>query len=233
MQWHAEWLASIGTQHRDLWRAVEAQHRVATMRLADSLDEQHLLEQLLEDSKPTLPVEAEGAPYLLSTPFRYVSQWSSRFRRPGEGGAWYGADEPETVAAEIAHWRWKFFMDSEGLKDTQLVVELTFFQAHFCGLELDQTEPPWNAHRANWRDPENYAHCHALATHARSLIPPTGAIRYESARREYGACQVVFDVQTLSMPNACLQQTWVCKTTAERVLISRDDTVLQFDMPEA
>lgn len=69
MQWHAEWLASIGTQHRDLWRAVEAQHRVATMRLADSLDEQHLLEQLLEDSKPTLPVEAEGAPYLLSTPF--------------------------------------------------------------------------------------------------------------------------------------------------------------------
>jgi hypothetical protein len=43
MQWDAKWLASIRTQHRDLWRAVEAQHRVATMRLADSLDEQHLL----------------------------------------------------------------------------------------------------------------------------------------------------------------------------------------------
>lgn len=180
-----------------------------------------------------MPGEAEGAHFLLSTPFRYVSQWPSRFRRPSEGGAWYSADEPETVAAEIAHWRWKFFMDSQGLRGTQLVVELTFFQARFFGLELDLTEPPWNQHRANWRDPENYTHCHELATDARSLMQPTCALRYESARREGGACQVVFDVQTLSMPKSNSQQTWVCKTTAERVLISRDDKVLQFDMPAA
>ena len=43
-----------------LWRGVEAQHVVATMRLADSLGEQRVLEELLEASKPPLPPEARG-----------------------------------------------------------------------------------------------------------------------------------------------------------------------------
>jgi hypothetical protein len=233
MRWQTGWLASIAGQRRDLWRGVEAQHRVATMRLADSLEEQELLEQLLEDSKPALPPEGHGLHFLLSTPFRYVSQWPSRFRRSGEGGAWYGADEPATVAAELAHWRWKFFMDSEGLRREQLVAELTFFQARFKGPELDLTQPPWDALRADWRHPEDYAPCQALAAKVRALAPPAAAIRYESARREHGVCQVVFDVKALSVPHPDLQQTWVCKTTATRVLFSHDRQALQFDMPES
>ncbi|WP_234002599.1 hypothetical protein [Sphingopyxis sp. MG] len=39
-----------------LWRIVEAQHRISTNRLAAGADDQALLEQLVEEVKPTLPV---------------------------------------------------------------------------------------------------------------------------------------------------------------------------------
>ncbi len=233
MLWKHEWLATVAGGQRELWRGVESQHRVATMRLVDDLDEQQLLEQLLEQSKPKPPPQAAGAHYLLSTPFRYASAWPSRFRRPHEPGAWYGADEPATVAAEVAHWRWRFFVDSEGLRNEQLVTEHTFFEARFDGSELDLTQSPWAEHRSAWRHPQDYLHCQALATHLRGLAPPVQSIRYESARREAGNCQVVFDVRALSLPSRCLQQTWICKTTRGRVLFSHDAQTLQFEMPLA
>ncbi len=51
------------------WRAVEAQHRVATLRLVDTLDEQALLAEILEASKPRLPPAYRALHHLLSTPF--------------------------------------------------------------------------------------------------------------------------------------------------------------------
>ena len=48
-----------------LWRAVEAQHVVSTMALVDTLDEQHVLERLLEASKPPVPAARRRLHYLL------------------------------------------------------------------------------------------------------------------------------------------------------------------------
>ena len=79
--WRDEWFAdSVRPASALLWRGVEAQHKVATMRLVDSLDDQAELERLLEASKPPLPPAAQGLHYLLSTPFRYRSPHPSRFR---------------------------------------------------------------------------------------------------------------------------------------------------------
>jgi hypothetical protein len=41
---------------------------------------------------------------------------------------------------------------------------------------------------------------------------------------------VVFDVRSLRRPRPHLQQTWTCKTTKTRVLLSHDADRLQFDM---
>jgi hypothetical protein len=124
-------------------------------------------------------------------------------------------------------------MDSEGLRGEQLVAELTFFRARFAGPELDLTQSPWSALRADWRHPEDYGACQSLAARVRSLTPPAAAIRYESARREHGLCEAVFDVRALSLPHPSLQQTWVCKTTAARVLFWHDRQALQFEMAES
>lgn len=229
--WEAAWFATAAPAQRDLWRGVEAQHQVATMRLVDDLHDQELLEQVLEASKPPLPPGCAGLPYLIATPFRYASPWPSRFRLPEQPGAWYGADDPQTVAAELAYWRWRFFMDSDGLRGEQVVTELTFFQARFAGLELDLTVPPWSARREAWRDPGDYTACHRLATAARERDPPPAAIRYESARREGGWCNVVFDPAALRILQPHLQQTWVCKTTEDRVLLVHGSDRLEFRQP--
>jgi hypothetical protein len=230
MAWDPQWLGQGKPRQRDLWRGVEAQHRVATLRLVDDHEEQALLEQLLEASKPPAPPSAQGRSFLLFTPFRYASPCPSRFRLASHPGAWYGADEPVTVAAEIAHWRRRFFSDSNGLREQQVLVEFTFFQARFRGIELDITQPPWSAQRDAWRHPGDYATCHELATQARAAQPPIEAIRYESARREGGLCQVVFALEALSIANPGMQQTWTCKMTRQRILMSHDQERLQFDM---
>lgn len=216
---------------RAWWRGVEAQHRVATLRLVDDIEEQRILEELLESSKPPVPPSAEGAHWLIFTPFRYPSPWASRFRRGGEPGLWYGADSPETVAAELAHWRWRFVTDSDGLRQQPVLTEHTFYRARFVGRELDLMTGPWSKHRARWRDPDDYSDCQALGEAVRDQLDaptPIAAIRYESARRETAACVAVFDPRSLRLDTPARQQTWSCKASADRVLFVRDEERLEY-----
>lgn len=226
--WQDDWLDAARPARRKLWRGVEAQHRVATMRLVDNLAEQLLLEQLLEASKPPLPPEAQRLHYLLATPFRYASPFASRFREPHQPGIWYGAEDPHTVAAELAWWRWKFLVESDGLRDAEVVTEHTFFQAQFKGTELDLTLPPWTALRASLRDGDDYATCHRLAHALRERAEPPAALRYESARREGSTCHAVLEPRALSLPASHPQQTWICKTTRRLVMFLHDEDALEY-----
>lgn len=227
--WQDDWFAGARPARRKLWRGVEAQHRVATMRLVDNLVEQELLERLIEDSKPPLPPECAGLHYLLATPFRYASPIASRYRQPDAPGVWYGAEEAETVAAELAYWRWKFLVESDGLRAEQLVTEHTFFQAQFRGLELDLTAQPWAGLRKLLRDGADYSVCHALADAVRERpAPAIAAVHYESARREGGLCEAVLVARSLSLPSLHLQQTWTCKTTRHLVMFLHEADALEY-----
>src|SRR5262249_9650428 len=77
------------------WRLVEAQHRVSTLKLVDTVEEQALLEEQIQATKPPLPAGAERLHYLLATPFRYGAPYpvGSRFRRAGfTDGVFYAAE---------------------------------------------------------------------------------------------------------------------------------------------
>ena len=57
--WKAAWFETgVRARSAALWRGVEAQHIVSTMRLADNAAEQRVLEELLETSKPAVPPDA-------------------------------------------------------------------------------------------------------------------------------------------------------------------------------
>ena len=60
------------------WRLIEAQHRVSTLKLVDTLEEQSTLEDLIEQTKPAIPVDCRHLDYLLATPFRYAPPVSER-----------------------------------------------------------------------------------------------------------------------------------------------------------
>lgn len=203
------------------WRAVEAQHVVATMRLVDSLQEQAVLEQLLEKSKPALPRDTAGHHYLLSTPFRYRPLHGSRFRRAQTLGIWYGAASVKTACTEVAYWRWRFLNDSTGLQSQELLTEHTVFAAEVEGKTLDLTTDPWVQARALWTDRVNYTDTQALADTAREQ--GVQWLRYESVRDQGGECCAVFSVQALVAVDISSQQTWHFRTTRNGVRMVHDE----------
>ncbi len=179
--WTPAAVASEGRHWQgQLWRAVEAQHRVSTLRLVDTLAEQAQLESLLETSKPALPA-GSARHYLLLTPFRYPSMYpgGSRFRAATDPGVFYGADEQRTACAELGYWRWRFLMDSPALERLASLPH-TLFLAAAAGLALDLAQPPFVQASARWMAPQDYAACQQMAGLARGA--GIGVIRYRSVR---------------------------------------------------
>ncbi len=224
--WPPEWLTDTARPRSSLlWRGVEAQHVVATMRLVDTLDEQAVLERLLEDSKPALPPlpQPTALPphYLLSTPFRYRSPFPSRFRRPHHASIWYGAETLRAAAAEVAYLRWRFIVDSDGLRQGELHTEHSFFQARVSGLAIDLSAPPWDGLARLWTQDRDYSATHALADAAR--VAGLQWLRYASVREPGGHCGAVFALQSLALHAPHWPQTWHCKTTAHSVWLVREE----------
>ncbi len=174
------------------WRAVEAQHQVATMGLVGgNLLKQTLLESILDESKPALPPNAQGLHWLLSTPFRYwPSPGGSRFRRREDPGVFYGAADRETACAESGYWRYRFWMDSEFLQDKSKSVAITLFEFHAgTQLSIDLREPPFVQDRQVWREPVSYTATQDLADQVRQ--EKIEIVHYESARLEGGHCMAI------------------------------------------
>ena len=90
-------------------RVVESQETVATLMLVDNRDEQQVLEDLLEGSKPPLAADLRDLHYLLAAPFRYPPlAHGSRFGARHERGIFYGSTRVETALGECAFYRLLF-----------------------------------------------------------------------------------------------------------------------------
>src|SRR5687767_1546915 len=152
----SEALASSGP----CWRAVEAQHRVSTSRLTDSLAEQDRLEALIEAAKPKVPEECQHLHYLLFTPFRYGAPYpkGSRFRRAGlTPGLFYGSETPETSVTEAAFSRLLFFAESPSTPWPTTAAQFTAFCVEMVtGKTIDLSLPPFRTMRATWMHPTDY-----------------------------------------------------------------------------
>lgn len=192
------------------WRFVEAQHRVSTLKLVDSLAEQAALEDILEDTKPPLPESCRGLDYLLSTPFRYRPYpFGSRFRRAGPTlGVWYGAERPETAAAEMVFYRFVFYAESPETPFPDDAAEYTAFCADISTPALlDLTRGALAADRARWQHLTDYAACQGLADAAREI--GAEGLRYTSVRDpEGGANLAVLECRAFAAPLPLDRQTW-------------------------
>jgi hypothetical protein len=196
---------------RRVWRLVEAQHHVSTLKLVDSLAEQSALENLIEKAKPLVPVECRGLHYLLSTPFRYDAPYpvGSRFRRAGRtAGVFYAAESPETAVAEMAFYRLLFFAESPLTPWPVNPAEYTAFSvAVRTERLLDLTSAPLAADSNLWRDPVEYAPCQALADAVREASAE--ALRYQSIRDPEGRAAVaVLTCAAFAKPQPLDRQTW-------------------------
>lgn len=174
-----------------LWRLVESQSHVATLRLVDDLDEQALLEAELDRSKIAVPAACAGLHYLLSTPFRYAPYpGGSRFRRARQPeGCFYAAEHAETAVAEACFYLLLFFLDAPGARRPDDPVERTAFRVPGrTERALDLTAPPLDRDAATWLHPTDYAPCQDFADRARQ--EGAEAIRYRSVRDAEGRANI-------------------------------------------
>ena len=220
--WNPDWVREFTADlHMPAFRMVETQYIAATMRLVDSADEQQMLEDMLETSKPPLPPQASGLHYLLAAPFRYVPQTGSRFRAVNSPGIWYGADDAYCACAEIAYWRQRFLLDSVGLMKQSISTEHSMYEAMVQGCALDLLSHPWVLAHKQWMHPSDYTETQKLATLVRDSLTEVTWIRYASVRASDHVCAAVFDPRSLTMvtPDGRYEQ-WHCHTTADRVTLS-------------
>ncbi|MDQ2067537.1 RES family NAD+ phosphorylase [Xinfangfangia sp. CPCC 101601] len=202
--------SEIAPGHGQAWRFVEAQHRVSTLKLIDTLAEQAALEAILETSKPPLPPECAGLDYLFTTPFRYRPYPAgSRFRRAGlTPGVWYGAEAAETAAAEMVFYRFLFYAESPGTPFPDDAAEYTAFAADWASAQvIDLTKGALAQDQALWGELVNYEPCQRLAESARAI--GTGVIRYTSVRDPAGGTNLALLTCTaFAKPQPVERQSW-------------------------
>jgi hypothetical protein len=191
-----------------------------------NVEEQLVLERLLDQSKPPLPLDTSGLHYLLATPFRYSSPIGSRFREPAESGIWYGAEAQRTACAELGYWRWRFLIDSDALQ-TLGPSPQTVFRAGIDGRLVDLTQPPFKRARAQWTHPDDYAPSQGFARVARQAN--IDAIRYESVRDpKHGAAVAV--LRPCFKPRKPLEQhTWLLTVRRGAVVWQREGETFEFE----
>ncbi|MFP6848042.1 MAG: RES family NAD+ phosphorylase [Pseudomonas sp.] len=216
---HCQGPAQIKPLRGRLVRLVESQAQVATLQLVDTLAEQALLEELLETSKPPLPLSAEPLHYLLKTPFRYPPlRWGSRFGSVHEPSLFYGALRIETAMAEAAYYR---FLLWDGMSvappSGRILSEHCTFEARYQverGVQLQR--PPFNEYQAQLCHASAYQPCQALGASMR--VEGVEAFEYRSAR-----CPLKGNNVALFIPGALAEKrprnllSWLCETTSEYV----------------
>ena len=233
--WTPAALSSELTAYRGRgWRLVEAQHRVSTLKLVDTLAEQQLLEALIDATKPPVPPECAGLDYLLATPFRYDAVYpaGSRFRRAGRTpGVFYAAEAPETAVAEMAFHRLLFYAESPETPWPAGVADYTAFAAQFAtDRRLDLGAPPLDRDQAFWRDFCDYRACQDFGDAARAA----GAelIRYVSVRDPaHGSNLAALTCGVFAAPAPVDRQTWWLRLGPHGVqaLCEFPKTAMEFD----
>lgn len=218
-------LASEARPYRNsVWRVVEAQHRIPTRRLTDSLEEQADLERMIERTKPKIPSSCAHLHYLLFTPFRYEPyERGSRFRRARQReGCLYASEQVDTAIAETAFYRLLFTIESPKAPLPPRPLEHTVFAVRCATMRaIDLTASPFDRDTSRWTDRVDYAGCQALADQARTA--GVELIRYRSVRDAMGRANVaVLSPAAFAETRPSAEETWSIFPRADRVQIWRE-----------
>lgn len=206
--------------HARVIRVVEAQHRIATNRLARDARDQAVLEALADEVKPRLPDAARTLPWLLAAPFRYGYGRPSRFR-PADSwpGILYAAEDVETAVTEAAWWRLVGFARSPGFRRPRTPTPMSAFSVRVrTARALDLTHAPLAA-PGRWTHPDDYTATQALGTAARAA--GIAAIRAPSARAPDGVNVAVLDPAAL-VPPPRPHSSWAFVADGDTLLATRE-----------
>ena len=230
MSTHSELKSNLINFKGDAWRVVEGQYVASTMKLANSLEDQEILEDMLEVTKPPFPEEAERFDYLLATPFRYYPYpEGSRFRRAGQrDGVFYSSLTPYTALAELAFYRLLFWSHAEGARYPDAACEHTAFQVPVeTDRAIDLTKPPFDT-QPELLNKSDYTETQALADIARNEgveVIISQSVRCPAAGKNIN----VFSLNALKAKSAKQRRTWTLFTRPDRVIVTSDFPKISYE----
>jgi len=224
------WNRCAGVNHTNkisgtLYRLVESQEQVATMGYVDTLDEQALLEEMLEQAKPVYLEGMQDYHYLLTTPFRYPPlQWGSRFGRVNEPSLFYAGCSPSVTLAESAYYRFIFLYSMEGVtEEGKIRSEHSMFSVDYqtdIGVKLGSS--PFNQYRTELTDPQDYSHSQQLGSDMRGA--GIEAFEYESARDPNNdTCVALYNTSPFCQHSPKNITQWLCETSLNEVSFKQLD----------
>lgn len=219
-----------------LWRLVESQEQIATLSYVDTLEEQALLEQMLEQVKPPYPVESDRFHYLLKTPFRYPPlEWGSRFGTKSEPSLMYGGLSVSATLAESAYYRFVFLRSMGVIEDSRsITTQHTLFSVNYktnVGVQLQCY--PFVQYASRLTHPKNYTVTQQLGTKMRDS--GVQVFEYQSARDvEKNICVGIFDIAALATSQPEEMQPWLCQTNTTMVTFkdNNQQTLYQFPLDD-
>lgn len=204
-----------------VWRMVETQETAASLKLVDSMEEQGVLEQLLDEVKPPYRPGTEGMHYLLKTAFRYPPlQYGSRFGTRLMPSFFYASEDYETVLAETAYYRFVFLDHmqesySGGFDSNHSLFSVSLKASH-C---LDLCAARYAPIKPQVVDPQGYAFCQSVGDWAVNQAD-VELIRYPSARRATGINVAVAEPESIRSKAPNSRQSWLCRTTTQKISFS-------------
>jgi hypothetical protein len=189
------------------------------MQVVDTLEEQSLLEDIIESSKPPLTKQADksGRHYLFKTPFRYPPlKYGSRFGRQYQPSLFYASHTIKSALYESAFYSF-YFMSRTEIPFTGVITnKKTSFTANVVTnnyVDLCLINEP-DLQRA-LQHKSDYSYPHKIGTYMRDK--GVEAFSYYSAREDGGKHIGVFYLDTINgVPEN--ERQWQIKQTPDRLL---------------
>ncbi len=212
-----------------VWRVVESQESAATTTLTASQAEQSRLEELLDGSKPSIPVEASHLSYLLLTPFRYPPlEYGSRFGSQYERGIFYASTSLRSAFAESAVYLWLFRGGPNELGPlAEIRDERTSFSARIStDAALDLSAAHFNGIRREVTRPDSWSRAQELGHAAREA--GAQALWYPSCRAP-GNNVAVLEPAAFASAKELNTRTWHVVLNADRCWFGRQGRGMAYE----
>ncbi|WP_367607648.1 RES family NAD+ phosphorylase [Legionella sp. W05-934-2] len=206
-------------------RVVEDQEKAATLSLVKNIDEQGVLEDLLEQTKPKKPKGYDDLDYLLITPFRYPPlKYGSRFGSSLEPSLFYGSLNVSTALAETAYYRFVFMA---GMQEPYADTILTRFSSYKVGIKTAHgiflNKPPFEPYHHIITSPKYYADTQELGNSMRHA--KLEAFQFVSARDpKKGLNIALFSPKAFQSKKPISIEHWICNITNQDIGFISNDT---------
>ena len=219
-----------------LYRVVESQEQVATTLITDSQEEQLLLEELLEDSKPVQESSLAERHYLIKTPFRYPPlKYGSRFGTVWEPALFYGSQTVECALAEVAYYRFVFLSHTaDSAKLTKHHIQ-SYHSSFYVNTQSDKAiqlnQLPFIEHDEALTSVDSYQHTQQLGKAMRDS--EVEMFSFKSARLDNGLNGAVYHHQAIKSAKPNRLESWQCLTQEERVVFHNPISATSFEFSKS